>query len=126
MFGPWDWKPSSGKMILQVAQPFHAACAVGVAQAWPTRRDVADAMLTAAQVAPVGRGYVLGGANLRLPGFVAVDRSHHRRDSPPVLRPGPIIRYIGGFGGDISGMITGKEPYYEFRGRADRGPIPLF
>ena len=29
MFGPWDWKPSSGRMLIEVVQTVHAVCAGG-------------------------------------------------------------------------------------------------
>jgi nucleoside-diphosphate-sugar epimerase len=62
MFGPWDWKPSSGKMLLAVAKfaPIYPTGAVTFCDV----RDVAAGVLTAATKAPRGRSYVLGGHNL--------------------------------------------------------------
>jgi dihydroflavonol-4-reductase len=62
MFGPWDWKPSSGKMLLAVAKfaPIFPMGAVSFCDA----RDVAAGTLAAAKRGHTGRKYILGGHNL--------------------------------------------------------------
>jgi dihydroflavonol-4-reductase len=62
MFGPWDWKPSSGKMLLAVTKfaPIYPTGAVTFCDA----RDVATGTIAAAEKAKTGRKYVLGGHNL--------------------------------------------------------------
>jgi dihydroflavonol-4-reductase len=62
MFGPWDWKPSSGKMLLAVTKfaPIYPTGAVSFCDV----RDVAAATIAAARQGPTGRRYVLGGHNL--------------------------------------------------------------
>jgi len=62
MFGPWDWKPSSGKMLLAVTKfaPVYPVGAVSFCDA----RDVAAGTIAAASRGRAGRKYVLGGHNL--------------------------------------------------------------
>lgn len=63
MLGPWDWKPSSGKMLLEVTKQFiplwpvggHSLCDV---------RDVCDGILAAAERGRSGERYILGGENI--------------------------------------------------------------
>lgn len=62
MLGPWDWKPSSGKMV-QALQGFAFLSPSGGCSLCDPR-DVADAILKAIDVAPSGRHYILGGTNL--------------------------------------------------------------
>ncbi|MDX1945290.1 MAG: NAD-dependent epimerase/dehydratase family protein [Pirellulaceae bacterium] len=62
MFGPWDWKPSSGQMLLEVTKfalfaPLGAGCFCDV-------RDVAAGAIAAAARGQPGRRYILGGQNL--------------------------------------------------------------
>src|SRR6185503_12077270 len=62
MLGPWDWKPSSGRMLLEVAHfaPLAPTGAYSVADA----RDVAAAVVQAAR-SPSARGrYILAGHNV--------------------------------------------------------------
>jgi dihydroflavonol-4-reductase len=63
MLGPWDWKPSSGRMVLAVAR--------GIARLAPAGgnnfvhvRDVVEGTIAAAR-GPSGRGWILGNENLR-------------------------------------------------------------
>ncbi|MFN9880268.1 MAG: NAD-dependent epimerase/dehydratase family protein, partial [Planctomycetota bacterium] len=63
MLGPWDWKPSSGAMLLAIAggptplAPAGGCSAVDV-------RDVADGILKAVDRGRRGERYILGGENL--------------------------------------------------------------
>ncbi len=63
MVGPYDWKPSSGEMLLAVARtplffaPGGGCCAVDV-------RDVADGIMQAVGRGQTGQSYILGGENV--------------------------------------------------------------
>lgn len=107
MLGPWDWKPSSGKMLLEVARfaPLAPTGAFSVADA----RDVAAAIVTAAK-SPSARGkYILGGHNLTYfeawKKFAAAAGKHG-----PRFRAGPFNRWVGALAGDLWGRVTGREP----------------
>ena len=60
MLGPWDWKPSSGRMLLQVAKG-RALFAPWGMNSYCDVRDVAAAAITAAERGVAGRRYILAG-----------------------------------------------------------------
>jgi dihydroflavonol-4-reductase len=62
MLGPWDWKPSSGRMIsgLQGFAPFAPSGGCSVCDP----RDVAEAILNAIPDGISGRHYILAGENM--------------------------------------------------------------
>ncbi len=108
IFGPWDWKPSSGRMILEVARNFTPMAPIGGASACDVR-DVADGILAALDKAPTGRAYALTGENLsylKLWQLIADIAGGNR----PVCRTGPLIRFAVGRGGDFWGWLSRKEP----------------
>ena len=108
MFGPWDWKPSSGRMILEVARNFTPMAPKGGSSICDVR-DVGDAIIAALDKAPTGRTYVLAGHNvtyLKLWQHIADIAGGTR----PLCRCGPLIRLALGRGGDFWGWLTGHEP----------------
>jgi dihydroflavonol-4-reductase len=104
--GPWDWKPSSGRMLLGVNRGTLVAPsgAFNVADV----RDVCAGVAAAAKLAPTGRRYILGGHNLtyldawqvfaRVGGHVG-----------PRFRLGPIARWLGSVSSDVWTRCTGEE-----------------
>ena len=62
MLGPWDWKPSSGRMI-QALQGFAPLAPSGGCSVCDPR-DVAAAILNAIKQGVPGRHYILGGENI--------------------------------------------------------------
>jgi dihydroflavonol-4-reductase len=61
MLGPWDWKPSSGKMMLQVTK-FAPLAPLGAAS-FCDARDVAAGAIAAATRGTSGQRYILAGHN---------------------------------------------------------------
>jgi dihydroflavonol-4-reductase len=108
MLGPWDWKPSSGRMMLEVAQRFAPLAPVGSFSVCDVR-DVSAGTIAAGKVGQTGRRYILGGHNLsyfelwKKMAALAGKRG-------PLLPAGPLQRVIGGWLGDTWYRITGKEP----------------
>lgn len=106
MLGPWDWKPSSGKMLLEVAK-FAPLAPVGAFSVCDVR-DVAAGAIAAAAVAQSGRRFILAGHNLtymeswKLFARIAGGRG-------PVFWAGPINRWIGGWWGDRQFRRSGIE-----------------
>ncbi|WP_254513800.1 NAD-dependent epimerase/dehydratase family protein [Anatilimnocola floriformis] len=104
--GPWDWKPSSGRMLLAVNRGTLVAPsgALNVGDV----RDVCAGVAAAAKLAPAGRRYILGGHNMtyldawqifaRVGGHVG-----------PRFRLGPIARWLGSVGSDVWTRCTGEE-----------------
>ncbi|QDU94289.1 NAD-dependent epimerase/dehydratase family protein [Lignipirellula cremea] len=109
MLGPWDWKPSSGRMLLEVARRFTPISPRGGCSLCDVR-DVADGAIAALDRGRAGRRYILAGHNMlyhdlwRL--FAAV--SHGK---PPWLRAaGTFLPMAAGRLGDLQTRFTGSEP----------------
>ncbi len=108
MLGPWDWKPSSGRMLIEVVSRFTPVTPTGGFSCCDVR-DVVDALLAACDNAPTGRQYILAGENLT---YYRVWRlfAEIGGGGKPWFPAGPLMRIIGGYGGDVWGKITGREP----------------
>jgi dihydroflavonol-4-reductase len=106
MFGPWDWKPSSGKMVLEVAK-FAPAYPLG-AVTFCDVRDVATGILAAARWGRRGRRYILGGHNLSY--REAWGKMANLAGKPrPIVPMGPIIRTVAAPVLDLYTQIVGHE-----------------
>jgi dihydroflavonol-4-reductase len=106
MFGPWDWKPSSGKMLLAVAKfaPIYPTGAVTFCDA----RDVATGTVAAAKQGRQGQRYILGGQNLTyLDAWRQMAALAGRRG--PISPMGPLFRAAVVPILDIYTWVTGKE-----------------
>jgi dihydroflavonol-4-reductase len=106
MFGPWDWKPSSGRMMLAVTRfaPVYPLGALTLCDV----RDVAAGTLAAAEHGRTGRRYILGGHNMtyreawrRMRRFVG--------KGGPIFPLGPIIRMVATPILDLHTWLTGRE-----------------
>lgn len=108
MFGPWDWKPSSGRMLLEVARRFTPLAPAGGVSVCDVR-DVAHAILRALVAAPPGRTFVLAGHNVT---YLELWRriADIAGGSPPWCRSGPLLRIAAGRVGDLWGHLSGHEP----------------
>jgi dihydroflavonol-4-reductase len=108
MLSPWDWKPSSGKLLLATSR----GSMILAPRGWLSlcdARDVAAAILTARDQANASERYILAGRTMQwieLMRLIA-DTCHVRR---PLLRAGPMQLKVGGWGGDLIGRVTGREP----------------
>lgn len=108
MFGPYDAKPSSGKMILGVVERSAPGFSSGHNN-FVDVRDVARGMILAWQKGRSGERYILGGDNLR---YGEVFRRIAEVAGVPPLTwrvPYPIALAVGFFG-DVQYRVTGKEP----------------
>jgi dihydroflavonol-4-reductase len=63
LLGPWDWKPSSGKMLLELAQRFAPLAPRGGVSICDAR-DVASGILAALDRGQAGASYILAGENM--------------------------------------------------------------
>jgi dihydroflavonol-4-reductase len=108
LLGPWDWKPSSGRLLL-------AACRGPMSLAPPGGNDfchagdVAAAILTAARQAPPCSRYVLSGEALTYAEAFRQMRWAAGRAGPVFTAPAGIVR-TAGLVGDVLGRLTGREP----------------
>lgn len=108
MLGPWDWKPSSGRLLLNVASRWVPMAPVG-GNNFVDVRDVAAGVLTALERGAIGRRYILGGDNLDY--FAAFQYFAELGGRwKPWGRMGPMVRWCAATFGDLWYRITGHEP----------------
>ncbi|HEV3136568.1 MAG TPA: hypothetical protein VGZ26_01665 [Pirellulales bacterium] len=108
MVGPFDWKPSSGRMLLQVARGW-GVCAPSGRNTYCDVRDVVSGLLSAAQRGTPGRRYILGGEVLS---YFQAWRifADVTGGTPPMVPIGRILPMAGGYCGDLLTKLTGHEP----------------
>ncbi|MBX9791907.1 MAG: NAD-dependent epimerase/dehydratase family protein [Pirellulales bacterium] len=108
VLGPWDWKPSSGRMILAVAKGQSWIAPPG-GNDFCDVRNVARAVLTALERGQTGRRYILGGPAMSY--FEAwtlfAEVTGGRR---PILTARPRWLRAAGLLGSAWGRISGREP----------------
>lgn len=108
LLGPFDWKPSSGAMLLAVAKglgriaPRGETCIADV-------RDVAEAIVNAGEHGRRGERYLLTGTTLSYreawKQFAAVAGS-----PPPFATLGPLASFLAGAAGDFFAHFLKEEP----------------
>lgn len=107
MVGPYDWKPSSGEMMLAVASkpvPFAPAGGCCIADV----RDVADGIISAMEHGQTGQRYILGGENMSyLDLWALMAKVTGRR--PPTRSLPNWMAFIAGRGGDFAGKLVRRE-----------------
>jgi dihydroflavonol-4-reductase len=108
MLGPWDWKPSSGRMLLEVA----AGKGLFAPRGWFSLcdvRDVAQGITAAIERGRAGRRYILAGVT-----FSYVDAWRLFAQATGARRPwcraGPVMLRLAGWSGDLRARLTGREP----------------
>ena len=108
MVGPWDWKPSSGKMMLTLAKlpilfftPAGGCSVVDV-------RDVADGIVSAIANGRSGERYILAGKNMTyLELWRMMAKVMNKR--PPVKRLSNWLAGCVGGVGDLCAKVSGNE-----------------
>ena len=108
MLGPWDWKPSSGRMLLQVCGGWAKIAPPGV-NSFCDVRDVAAATIRAAKEAPSGRRFILAGHSLTYKDAWTIFARVAGVGAPWFTPPGPIAMKVASKFGDLSAKIRGKE-----------------
>jgi len=107
MFGPWDWKPSSGQMILSYIQRRPLMAPRGGCSACDVR-DVAFGVLAAAAKGKQGENYILAGENMR---FIELWKifAEVAETKPPWQQMGPVVSNVVGRIGDVWSQMEGRE-----------------
>ena len=107
MFGPWDWKPSSGRMLISVIKKQPPLAPRGGGTTCDVR-DVALGCINAIGHGRVGENYILGGENISyFDLWTRIANMSGRR--PPWRRMGPFISMMVGMFGDTWATMEGKE-----------------
>src|SRR6185369_9003072 len=108
MFGPLDSKPSSGKLIVEVARrrvPGHTpGC-----NSFVDVRDVARGMVRAWEAGRRGERYILGGHNLSYRTVFATIARVAGVSPPRLAVPRPIALAVGA-AGELAARFTGRDP----------------
>jgi len=107
MLGPWDWKPSSGRMLLEVGAGKGLFAPPG-GNDFVDVRDVATGVLAALEKGRVGRRYILGGHGLSYLDAWRVMARVTGRMQPLGLAPRPFVR-LAGWLGDLKAAVSGRE-----------------
>lgn len=107
MLGPWDWKPSSGRMLLEVGAGKGLFAPPG-ANDFVDVRDVAGGILAAAERGRSGRRYILGGHPLSYLDAWRVFARVAGRMQPLGVAPTPIVK-VAGWAGDMVSLALKRE-----------------
>jgi dihydroflavonol-4-reductase len=107
MLGPWDWKPSSGRMLLEVGKRWTPLAPSGGCSVCDVR-DVARGVLLAMERGRAGRHYILAGENMSYFELWTRISKVFRKQPPLTIMRGP-ARLIIGAAGDIVAQIRGRE-----------------
>jgi len=107
MFGEYDFRPSSGRMILACATS-RLLPEVPGGNNFVDVLDVAEGMLAAASEASTGEVYVLGNANLLYAEILDMIAAAVGRRPRRVAVPRPLA-LLAGLGGDVLEVATGHE-----------------
>lgn len=113
MLGPWDWKPSSGRMIVGIVKSWQPLAPAGGTSLCDSR-DVAAGTIAAMHrmidnaIPADGRQYILAGENWTF--FELWKEITHRCGvRGPIMPAGPMQRWIGRTFGDLKGKLTESE-----------------
>jgi dihydroflavonol-4-reductase len=110
MLGPWDWKPSSGRMMIEVVVKGKGLFAPPGSNDFVDVRDVVDGILAALDRGRTGRRYILGGHALSYFDAWSVFARVAGTRPPRGSVPGGVVRLAGRFG-DLVGLIArGERP----------------
>lgn len=109
MLGPWDWKPSSGRMLLEVAAGRGLLAPPG-SQHYGDSRDIAAAIVSAMTRGKAGRRYILGGHHLRFLDAWTIFAEVTGRRPPRGEAPLPVVRFAGRVGDLIAGCLGREGP----------------
>lgn len=107
MLGPWDWKPSSGRMLLEVAAGKGLFAPPG-GNDFVDVRDVAAGILAALARGRTGRRYILGGHGMSYLDAWRVMARVTGRMQPLGFAPKPFVR-LAGWVGDLAAAFRRRE-----------------
>jgi dihydroflavonol-4-reductase len=108
MLGPWDWKPSSGRMLLAIARGQGLVAPPG-GNDFCDVRDVASGIAAAAERGVAGRRYILGGQPLSYFEAWSLFAEITGRRPPRRVMRRPVLRALGVLG-SLWGRAVGREP----------------
>lgn len=108
MFGPYDARPSSGKMVIDIVR----GRVPGVSTGWNNFADVlrvAEGMIAAWHRGRRGERYILGGENRSYAEMFRRIAELAGVKAPTRVMPRWLAR-VAGLAGDVQGRLTGRDP----------------
>jgi dihydroflavonol-4-reductase len=108
MIGPYDVRPSSGKLVHDLVRGKVPGYTLGKNN-FVDVRDVARGMLLALEKGRRGELYILGGENMTYKDFFELVARVTGAKAPTWHTPGWLVRALGRWG-DLVMALTGKEP----------------
>lgn len=108
MLGPWDWRPSSGRMLLEIVANKGLFAPAG-GNDFVDVRDVAAGVLAAMQRGARGRRYILGGHRRTYLDAWRLFAKVTGGIAPLGVAPRPLARLAGRMG-DLVGRWRAREP----------------
>lgn len=108
MFGPFDARPSSGKMIIDVARGKVPGVSTGK-NSFVAARAVAEGMIAAWQAGRRGERYILAGENLTYAEMFGRIAAVAGVEAPTRVFPRWMAAVVGRLG-DLQARLTGGEP----------------
>jgi dihydroflavonol-4-reductase len=107
MLGPWDWKPSSGRVLLKVAKGWALVAPPGT-NSYCDVRDVAAGIIAALEKGPAGDRYILAGKTLTYMEAIKIFARVTGQRPPFRIARNVTVKVIGCLG-DLFGWIVGHE-----------------
>ncbi|MBX3411550.1 MAG: NAD-dependent epimerase/dehydratase family protein [Pirellulales bacterium] len=108
VLGPWDWKPSSGRMLLEIARGRGLIAPPG-GNDFCDARDVAQGIVAAGARGQAGRRYILGGVPLSYVEAWQLFAKASGVRAPLAVAPQWLLR-AAGLAGDAWGKLCRREP----------------
>lgn len=112
MIGAYDAKPSSGAMIMAIAQRRMPVMPPG-GKNWVYVRDVAEGIANALTQGRLGESYLLGHENLSYPQALRLIAEEAGTQAPALMMPGGLLRSVGWLASQAS-RLTGTEPRFTY------------
>jgi dihydroflavonol-4-reductase len=107
MLGPWDWKPSSGRVLLKVAKGWALVAPPG-SNSYCDVRDVAAGIVAALEKGPTGDRYILAGKTLSYMEAIKIFARVTGQRPPFRIARNITVKAVG-YVGDLFGWIVGHE-----------------
>ena len=107
MVGPWDWRPSSGEMMMAIYKNFLLFAPAGGCSVVDVR-DVAAGIVSAMEHGRTGEKYILGGENLKYLDLWQRMAAVMQRPAPKFPLPDWLAETAGRFG-DLASKFVKEE-----------------